>query len=966
MIKQISNKLIFAAVHRMAGNLRSITMRRFTRLILVLAGLTLVLSGPLSVFPGSSVISVQQASAAFPGANGKIAFASNRDDDGPFQIYVMDVDGSNQTNLSNSPFSDGLPAWSSDGSKLAFTRTGAGQVDIFVMDADGSNQINLTNHSSFDSQPSWSPDGSKIAFWSNRAGQGDIFVIDVDGSNPVNLTNHPSFETGPAWSPDGSRIAFLSRRDLAIGQQIFVMDADGSNVINITDHPSVQYDPAWSPDGSRIAFTSDRGRSGGRTDAYVMDADGSNQTRLTTELDYQAYSPDWSPDGTMITLRIDTETSGNIYVMDADGGNQTNLTNQKDNYNLSPSWQPLPDECALLLVPGIAGTYSANMTHDVLWLVNRGAHPDQLQIDPLGRVYNDLITTLENVGYTQGEDFFVVNYDWRLPPAPYDGTIDGQISGLTGASITNATFAHSVDYFGHYLRLAVEANEADAPDSELDCVDVIAHSTGGLVTRSYIQSTAYEDTFMTSDGERTLPRVNEFIMLGVPNRGASKAWNPLNDNWGIDPAYQLVLSKIVNRAWEKVVRWNIHINGPDQTITRATITNAEGEYDPMLFIEQYVPTIGSLLATYDFLDSGDGFDNVNDDPNLRNNVLLDLNDGFDLSGTVDPSPFADHSTVTAIYGTDLPTATGVIQRIGPDGGEKAILPFSNFLARDPELNEIWYQDIQPPISGDGTVPIDSAVGQFFGDERVSLIPLSAATTSGSTDHTGLVSNPDVQATMLSILGRSYEPGDLATGTSAGLTALSVIFDPVEGFVIDGDGNRLGYSSATGPLSEIPGSVWFGNGDGFGLVHEPLALPLTLELSGLGEDHYVMVSFAHEGETGGVISEGTLGMGEEVFLPIPLGDEPPDDPGEESTPAEQLLKLITQLSDMDLHQGIKNSRLSQLHAAGRSLERDNTNAACNQLRAFINSVDAQSGEHFSKEQADELMEPAARIRAALEC
>jgi len=185
----------------------------------------------------------------------RIAFQSDRD--GNDDIYIMNTDGSDQINLTKDPedsifelftISLGEP-WSPDGKQIAFHKCSWGAsliyCDIFVMNPDGSNPVNLTNSPANDSDVSWSPDGSQIAFGSNRDGDLEIYAVNADGSGLVNLTQDPaSDEDYPAWSPDGSQIAYES------GYMIYVMNANGSEKTLLADS-GVATSKAWAPVSGR-------------------------------------------------------------------------------------------------------------------------------------------------------------------------------------------------------------------------------------------------------------------------------------------------------------------------------------------------------------------------------------------------------------------------------------------------------------------------------------------------------------------------------------------------------------------------------------------------------------------------------------------------------------------------------------------------------------------------------------------
>ena len=532
----------------------------------------------------------------------------------------------------------------------------------------------------------------------------------------------------------------------------------------------------------------------------------------------------------------------------------------------------LTDKIPVLVIPGVVGTYAQDASNDQFWLTHRGVGPAALALDPLTRSYDDLMKTLTNVGYEVGKDLFPVKYDWRLPPGPIDGVTDGQVSGLTAAAISDTNYRYAVDYFGEVLKQAAERWAVDHPaDPPLQEVDVIAHSTGGLVARTYIQSGAYGASYASG---RSLPKIRNLILAGVPNRGASKAWNPLHDNWGTDNAFRMVLSKILDRAWKKIAT-GLVIQGPDYSIPGGGTCPSSPE---TCFIEAYVPTARALLATYDFLDDGSGIStNVNADPAFRNALLLDLNGGADANA------FAAQASVTVMYATGSETPTTVVQMTGPSSGlcvaglsfdaSCPIAEFDAFGTRAAGTGETYFVDVRPANGGDGTVPIVSSASPFMGDGRVTLRPF------GTIEHAGILANAEVQTAILEKLGVSFTQADISTTLNRLQGAIvSAIFDPVEGFVVDALGRRLGYSNATGPLTEIPGSVWFGNADGIGWIfrteNEPLRLPLRLQLIGLGSPYSIQVTVLADEGTGGIDVSGFLESGaqREVNIPVRTGGE----------------------------------------------------------------------------------------------
>ena len=243
----------------------------------------------------------------------KIAFQSDRD--GNSEIYVMNADGTNVIKLTSNTAEDWTPAWSLDGCKMAFASDRDSECGIYVMDTDGTNVIPLTSHTALDCNPKWSPDGSKITFQSDRDGNSEIYVMNADGTNVTKLTSNTAEDRTPAWSPDGCKIAFASDRDF-IDFKIYVMDTDGTNVIPLTSNtaPATDGNPTWSPDGRKIAFASYHDNS---ENIYVMGADGTNVIQLTMNTAADS-NPDWSPDGSKIAFCSDRDGDYEVYVTDVE------------------------------------------------------------------------------------------------------------------------------------------------------------------------------------------------------------------------------------------------------------------------------------------------------------------------------------------------------------------------------------------------------------------------------------------------------------------------------------------------------------------------------------------------------------------------------------------------------------------------------------------------------------------------
>jgi uncharacterized protein YjdB len=274
---------------------------------------------------------------------GEIVIASSRG--GKFQLYAAERANLAQlAKISTDTTSATDPAFSADGSRIAYVSTSPGNAEIYVMNADGTSPTRLTIEPSADGRPVFTPDGQTILFHSARtAGKQQIWSVNVDGSGLTQITRD-SVNLSPTVSPDGQTVAYVSLRDK--NYDIWLMARDGSNPRRFTPTPQVkESEPRFLRDGT-LAYLVER-REGNRTVQQVVRADlvtGSVTALTGTDLALTSFAVSLSGDLVALVVNAQPENRRNpiykVYIQPVGSGTPVPMPTVGTEQMVTPTFRP--------------------------------------------------------------------------------------------------------------------------------------------------------------------------------------------------------------------------------------------------------------------------------------------------------------------------------------------------------------------------------------------------------------------------------------------------------------------------------------------------------------------------------------------------------------------------------------------------------------------------------------------------
>jgi TolB protein len=260
----------------------------------------------------------------------RIAFISTGS--GRKEIYSADFDGSNFQRLTQHNSISLSPRWSPRGNEIAYTSYKDGTPALYLLHLPDLRSSRISNRPGVNITPAWYPDGESLALALNHNGNSEIYQISRSGTTVQRLTQSWGIDVSPAWSPDGKYLAFVSNR--SGNPHIYILTVGTKEVRRLTFQGNYNVTPVWSPKGNWITYA---GKAGGNFQIFVIPPSGGEAQQVTSSGNNE--SPDFSPDGRMILFSSNRQGKSAIYVMNANGTNQRRLTFMNGEQS-SPSWCP--------------------------------------------------------------------------------------------------------------------------------------------------------------------------------------------------------------------------------------------------------------------------------------------------------------------------------------------------------------------------------------------------------------------------------------------------------------------------------------------------------------------------------------------------------------------------------------------------------------------------------------------------